>query len=64
MQSAHVGLDAQRPVDGVGERLALVQKGARQGPASSGRPAYLQNHQPQSGSSVSTAVSTATDGRG
>ena len=49
MQSPHVGLDAQRPIHGVGERLALVQKRARKGPASAGGPAYLQNHQPAFG---------------
>ena len=49
MQSAHVGLVAQRPVDGVGERLALVQEGPGKGPTRAGRPAYLQHHQPEIG---------------
>ncbi len=46
MQSADVGFLAQRSVDRVGKCLTLVQKGARQRPASTGWAAHLQNHQP------------------
>jgi hypothetical protein len=49
MQSAHVGFVTQRAVDGLGECLALVQEGTRQGPARTCRSAYLQNHYPDVG---------------